>query len=253
MQPLFFIHGHPLLLFNKNNLFHIKVMNLHEIYLGLLTGIQNLSWAETLAVVFSIISVLFARANKVWLYPAGIAGILFSIYIFIGAEYKLYPDAALNLYYLIMSIYGWYFWLKKPPGKNRVPEKKQSGETPVTWCNKKEYLTASLIFIVLWGILYWWLDTYRINNVPLMDSFTSAMASTGMWLLAKRKVENWMAFIIADGVDILVFFVKHLILFCVLNIFYVIIAILGYMAWKKLYQERMKNSPHKARKPLIEK
>lgn len=214
-------------------------MTLHEIYHGLIAGIQNLSWAEAMAVIFSIISVLFARANNVWLYPTGIAGILFSIYIFVGAKYKLYPDAALNLYYLVMSIYGWYFWLKKPSDKNKLIPDKPEKETPVTWCNKKEYITAAVIFIVLWGGLFWWLDTYKINNVPVMDSFTSAMAATGMWLLAKRKVENWLALLIADGVDILVFFVKHLILFCVLNIFYVVIAILGYIAWKKIVEKRM--------------
>jgi nicotinamide mononucleotide transporter len=216
-------------------------MTYQELYQGLMAGIHNMSWAEALAVIFAIASVLFARANNIWVYPAGIAGILLSIYIFIGAEYKLYPDAALNLYYLVMSVYGWYFWLKKPPGKDTLQKSEKKEETPITWCNKREYFTAAVIFIVLWGILFWWLDTYKINNVPVMDSFTSAMAATGMWLLAKRKVENWIALLIADGVDIAVFFVKKLILFCGLNIFYVIIAILGYIAWKKLYQERMKN------------
>lgn len=220
-------------------------MTYQELYQGLMAGIHNMSWAEALAVIFAIASVLFARANNIWVYPAGIAGILLNIYIFIGAEYKLYPDAALNLYYLVMSVYGWYFWLKKPPRKDTLQKSEKTEETPITWCNKREYFTAAVIFIVLWGILFWWLDTYKINNVPVMDSFTSAMAATGMWLLAKRKVENWIALLIADGVDIAVFFVKKLILFCGLNIFYVIIAILGYIAWKKLYQERMKNSNRK--------
>lgn len=228
-------------------------MTYHELYHSLIAGIYNMSWQEALAVIFAVVSVLFARVNNIWVYPTGIAGILLSIYIFIGEEYKLYPDAALNLYYLVMSIYGWYFWSKIPSNGNKDITEKKKEETPITWCNKKEFLTASLIFIGLWGVLYWWLDTYKINNVPVMDSFTSAIEATGMWLLAKRKVENWIALMIGDGVDILVFFVKHLILFCVLNIFYVVIAILGYMAWKKLYQERMKNKPPRVQKPLIEK
>lgn len=213
-------------------------MIFHELYHEFTIGIQNLSWAEALAVIFSILSVLFARANNIWLYPTGIAGILLSIYIFIGEKYKLYPDAALNLYYLVMSVYGWYFWVRKPPDKNKSDLRKQERETPVTWCNKKEYITAAAIFIVLWGTLFWWLDTYKINNVPIMDSFTSSIEATGMWLLAKRKVENWLALMIGDGVDIIVFFVKHLILYCVLNIFYVIIAILGYIAWKKIVERK---------------
>lgn len=198
-------------------------MSPEDIYHGLLAGIENMSWVGAIAVVFAIISVFCAKANSIWVYPTGIVSILLSIFIFIGEEYKLYPDAALNLYYLIMSVYGWYFWSQNGA----------ENETPVTTCNRKEYVTATGLFIVLWVGLYWWLSTYNINNVPLMDSFTSAMAATGMWLLAKRKIENWIALLIADFVAIGMFYIKKLILFSFLNIFYVVIAILGYLAWKK--------------------
>lgn len=208
-------------------------MDLQEFYRILIASIENLSWLEAAAVVFAIISVFCAKANNIWVYPTGIAGILLSIYIFIDSKYKLYPDAALNLYYLVMSIYGWYFW-----SKNKGSEE----ETPITNCDKKEYITAALLFLVLWGGLYWWLSTYRINNVPLMDSFTSSMAATGMWLLAKRKIENWIALLIADFVAIGLFFYKSLLLFSLLNVFYVVIAILGYLAWKKWMKERQKVS-----------
>lgn len=215
-------------------------MTFHEIYQGLIAGIENLSWIEGFAVLFSIISVLCARANSIWVYPTGIAGILLSMYIFIGADYKLYPDAALNFYYLVMSVYGWYFWTRKQSRQdydNGRPDA-QEQETPITWCTRKELMIAAGIFIVLWIILYWWLSTYKINNVPIMDSFSSAMASAGMWLLAKRKVENWIALLIADFVDIGMFFVKKLILFSGLSIFYVVIAWLGYLAWKKRVRQR---------------
>lgn len=208
-------------------------MSPQEIYQHLIAGIENLSWIEGTAVVFAIISVLCAKANSVWVYPFGIGGILLSIYIFIGEEYKLYPDAALNLYYLVMSIYGWYFWTHKP----REGEKQ---ETPISWCSRKELITATAIFLIIWIILYWWLSTYKINNVPLMDSFSSAMACSGMWLLAKRKVENWIALLIADFVAIGMFFIKKLILFSFLNIFYVVIAWLGYLAWKRWVEKNKK-------------
>jgi nicotinamide mononucleotide transporter len=210
-------------------------MSYQEIYHGLVAGIQNMSWPEALAVVFSIISVLCARANSIWVYPTGIAAVLLSIYIFTRSAYKLYPDAALNLYYLVMSLYGWYFWVRGSRDKNTPGGK----ETPVTWCTGRELVTATGIFIVLWVILYLWLSTYRINNVPLMDSFSSAMACAGMWLLAKRKIENWIALLIADAVDIAMFFIKKLILFSGLNIFYVVIAVLGFLAWKKIRREAM--------------
>jgi nicotinamide mononucleotide transporter len=215
-------------------------MSYQEIYQGLLAGIAQMSWVEALAVICAIVSVLCARANHVGVYPAGILGILFSIYIFVGEQYKLYPDAALNLYYLVMSIYGWYFWTRRGSEKNAKVE----SPTPITWCTPRELLIAALGFLVLWTGLYFWLHTYQINNVPLMDSFSSAMACVGMWLLAKRKIENWIALLIADAVDVGMFFVKKLILFCGLNIFYVIIAILGFLTWKKLYARQKQRAAH---------
>lgn len=214
-------------------------MSYQEIYQGLIAGIINMSWVEGLAVILAIISVLAARANSIWVYPTGIVGILLSIYIFTGEAYKLYPDAALNLYYLVMSIYGWYYWAEGSRRKRAGNALQDSPrQTPVTWCTRRELITAAGIFVSLWVILYFWLSTYKINNVPLMDSFSSAMAASGMWLLAKRKVENWIALLIADAVDIGMFFIKKLILFCGLNIFYVVIAVLGFIAWKKLVQKK---------------
>lgn len=221
-------------------------MTFQEIYQGLLSGIENMSWVEGLAVVFAIISVLCARKNNIWVYPTGIAGILLSIYIFIGEKYKLYPDAALNMYYLVMSVYGWYYWLKKPADRKSSGNTAEATETPISWCTQKELITASVIFIVLWAILYWWLSTYKINNVPLLDSFCSAMAASGMWLLAKRKIENWIALLIADVVGIVLFFIKNLVLFSALNIFYVIIAILGFIAWRKIYSKNINSLAERA-------
>lgn len=208
-------------------------MHYEEIYQGLVTGLRHMSWVEALAVIFAIASVLCARANHIGVYPTGIASILLSIYIFVDQQYRLYPDAALNLYYLVMSVYGWYYWTKKPRGAAEA-----GAHTPVTWSSPRELLTAAALFGVLWAGLYYWLRTYHINNVPAMDAFSSAMACAGMWLLAKRKIENWLALLIADAVDIVMFFVKKLILFSALDVFYVVIAILGFLAWRKLCQPR---------------
>lgn len=210
-------------------------MDLHETYKGLLAGIENMSWPEVVAVIFAIISVLAARANSIWVYPTGILSILISIYIFTRAAYKLYPDVGLNLYYLVMSVYGWYIWTRKDKAQH---------ETPVSWCTRRELLIAAGIFTGLWIVLYLWLSTYKINNVPVLDSFCSSMACSGMWLLARRKIENWIALLIADAVAIPLFFIKKLVLFCALNIVYVVIAWLGFLAWKKIWkEERLAGAP----------
>lgn len=200
-------------------------MTPQEVLDGIIAGFNNIGWTEGLAVIFATISVLCSRANSIWVYPTGIISILLGISIFIDADYNLYPDAALNIYYLTMSIYGWYYWKK---GKKNTEK-----ETKITSCSTKELMIASSIFLVLWGALYWALSTYNINNVPMMDSFTSSIAASGMWLLAKRKIENWIAFFLADFVAIGLFFYKGLFLFSLLNVLYVVICVSGYRLWKK--------------------
>ncbi len=211
-------------------------MTMQEIAQALLAGLENMSWTEALAVAFAIVSVLCARANSVWVYPSGIAGILLSIWIFIGSAYRLYPDAALNAYYLVMSVYGWYVWTRRPPGG-------ESAQTPVSWCSRREWGFAILLFVLLWAGLYGWLSAYRINNVPFLDSFCSSLACAGMWLLARRKIENWLFLLAADAAAVPLYFYKHLLLFCGLNLFYVVIAWLGFLAWKKTHAREKARGP----------
>lgn len=192
----------------------------------ILNAARSMSWVEWSAVLLAVASVLYARANHIGVYPTGILSVILSIYLFTRSVNRLYPDAALNGYYLIMSVYGWYLWTPKDTKKR---------QTPVSWSTRRDILTALGIFLVLWVTLFWWLSTYRINNVPFLDSFSSALAACGMWLLARRKVENWLALLVADAVDIPLFFIKKLYLFCLLNIFYVVIAWMGYLAWKRIW------------------
>ncbi|HVB03366.1 MAG TPA: nicotinamide riboside transporter PnuC [Chitinophagaceae bacterium] len=199
-------------------------MIFHELFRGIVRDARQMSLPEILAVLFAVISVLYARINNILVYPSGIISILFSIYIFIQQQYRLYPDAGLNLYYLVMSIYGWYHWTRRD-SRHR--------ETPVSRCNRQEWITAGAWFFPIWLVLYVFLSKYHINNVPLLDSFVSASACTGMWLLARRKIENWLVLLISDAFGIPLYYIKHLYLISTLMLFYVVLAWLGYMAWKK--------------------
>ena len=135
---------------------------------------------EWAAVLLGVAEVLLAKVNNIWLYPTGIAGTFIGIYILLVAG--LYAESALNVYYLVMSVYGWYYWLK-----NR-------GEAPVkiTWTTRSEWTITVLIVFVGWGILYVILKNFTTSNVPVWDAWVSSTAWAGMWLLAKRKLENWI-------------------------------------------------------------
>jgi len=190
-----------------------------------LQQVAQTSWIEWLAVGFSVAEVLLARANKVALYPAGIIATLLSVYLFITSG--LYAESLLNGYYIFMSIYGWWYWVKK---KDKPP-------VPITFTDKKEWQTVAAIVAGGFIVLYLTLKNFTPSTVPLCDAFVSATAWAGMWLLAKRKVENWILLNISNAVAIPLLFYKHLPLYAALTIFLFVVAVQGYFQWKKLVKK----------------
>lgn len=190
-----------------------------------LQQVAQTSWIEWLAVGFSVAEVLLARANKVALYPAGIIATLLSVYLFIISG--LYAESLLNGYYIVMSIYGWWYWVKK---KDKPP-------VPITFTNKKEWQTVAAIVAGGFIVLYLTLKNFTPSTVPLCDAFVSATAWAGMWLLAKRKVENWILLNISNAVAIPLLFYKHLPLYAALTIFLFVVAVQGYFQWKRLVKK----------------
>jgi len=190
-----------------------------------LQQVAQTSWIEWLAVGFSVAEVLLARANKVALYPAGIIATLLSVYLFIISG--LYAESLLNGYYIVMSIYGWWYWVKK---KDKPP-------VPITFTDKKEWGTVAAIVAGGFIVLYLTLENFTPSTVPFCDAFVSATAWAGMWLLAKRKVENWILLNISNAVAIPLLFYKHLPLYAALTIFLFVVAVQGYFQWKKLVKK----------------
>jgi nicotinamide mononucleotide transporter len=187
--------------------------------------LQQTTLLEWLAVILGVAEVLWARVNNVWLYPAGIAGTLIGIYLLLIAG--LYAESALNVYYLVMSIYGWIFWLSKN-GKQEVK---------ISWCNKREWTITLLIVFAGWAILYVLLKEFTTSNVPFWDSFASATAWAGMWLLARRKIENWVLLNISNLVAIPLLFYKKLPMLALLTLFLFVIAFWGYFDWAAIYKK----------------
>lgn len=190
--------------------------------LDLLYGqIKATSLLEWIAVGFGVTEVLLARKNKVLLYPAGIIGILCSGFLLIDA--KLYAETLLSGYYLVMSVYGWAMWKNRSQsGANRI-SRSTASDQKITW----------IIAIGGYAFLYLMLTNFTDSDVPIMDAFVSATAWAGMWLLAKRKLENWIWLNISNIVAIPLLYHKQLILFSLLTLFLFVVAIFGYFDWKK--------------------
>ena len=180
-----------------------------------------LQWA---AVILGVAEVLFAKANKIWLYPTGIAGTLLSIYILF--ESGLFAESLLNGYYVVMSVYGWWYWRKR----------KYLPEVKISWCNYRDWITAVAITVAGFTLLYLLLKNLTPSTVPAWDAWVSATAWAGMWLLARRKIENWLLLNISNLFAIPLLMYKKLPLFAGLTVFLFIIAIFGFVDWIKMYR-----------------
>ncbi|MBC7401303.1 MAG: nicotinamide mononucleotide transporter, partial [Mucilaginibacter sp.] len=142
--------------------------------------VQHTTPWEWAAVILGVIEVLLAKVNNILLYPTGIAGTLIGIYILLMAG--LYAESALSVYYVVMSVYGWIYWIKK---RDEPPVK-------ISWSTRKEWIVTLLIVFVGWAVLYLLLKNFTGSTVPVWDSCVSSTAWAGMWLLARRKLENWI-------------------------------------------------------------
>ena len=201
-------------------------MNLHYWLQLLAEQLKETGWLQWLAVLFGVAEVLLAKRNNVLLYPAGLIGTLLSIVLLLEA--KLYAETLLNLYYIVMSIYGWWFWLKK---RDEPP-------VPISYTTKNEWLVCLLITAGGWAILFLAIKNYTDSNVPGWDALVSSTAWAGTWLLARRKIENWLVLNLSNLFAVPLLFYKNLPLFALLTVFLFVVAIFGYFDWKKIYQNR---------------
>jgi nicotinamide mononucleotide transporter len=204
-------------------------MNFQAIYQSLLDGIHAMSWLEIVAALFGAISVICSKQNSIWLYPTGLVSTGIYTYLLSREQFKLYAEATLNAYYFIMSVYGWYHWAHKD----------QQQHTPsVTWASRREWVTSILIAGIGWAVFYVLLKNFSNSDVPVADAFVSATACAGMWLLAKRRIENWIVLNISNLAAIPLLFHKKLLPTALLTIFLFIVAVMGYFSWKKIWEEQ---------------
>ncbi len=205
----------------------LAAMDLNEFLVKFLSDLLSTSVVEIFGVVFGMISVVLANRNHVWLYPTGIVGTVLSIYVMFNA--KLYAESALNMYYFIMSVYGWWRWHKNKENKSAVA---------ISMNDRTDWLITAAIVVLGWVALYFVLSTLTDSDVPMLDAIVSSAAWAGMWLLARHKVQNWILLNISNAIAIPLLIYKGLAFYAILTLFLFIVAVFGYFRWKRLYYKQ---------------
>jgi nicotinamide mononucleotide transporter len=180
---------------------------------------------EIIAVIFGLLSVWFAKKDNILVFPTGLVSTF--IYAYLLWQWELLGDSMINVYYFVMSIYGWYHWTRK---------KGDTIEFPIATMTNKEKITAVIIFvstIVFVIIVYLYFSKFT-NWYSYVDTFLTAVFFVGMWLMAKRKIENWIFWIIGDIISIPLYFAKGYTFTSFQFLIFTIIAVYGYLEWKEI-------------------
>lgn len=193
-----------------------------DILQGIFEGIKELSILEVLGVFFGLLSVIYAKKESILVFPTGIISVL--IYVYICFNARLYADMSINAYYFVMSVYGWYYWSRKDDAKHN---------TPITTNTKKDWIWSITILLVSFVVLSQLLIHFTDSDVPIIDALTTSIFFVGMQLMARKKIENWLAWIIGDFISIPLYYYKGLVLTSFQFFVFFIIAIFGYLSWKK--------------------
>lgn len=202
-------------------------MPIQEIFEQFITGLKATTVPEYIAVFAGIASVWYSKKENILVYPTGLLNTI--IYIWLSFKYHLLGEASVNFYYTIMNIYGWYLWTRK--------DARQQTLVQIQFSDKKEWLQQLLFFTFFYCVIFFALQylkkDFAPGAIPWADALASASAFTGMWLMAKKKVESWYWWIITNICGMPLYFVKGLVFTSVYYFVLLLLAISGWAEWRK--------------------
>ncbi|MEO1051346.1 MAG: nicotinamide riboside transporter PnuC [Bacteroidota bacterium] len=205
-------------------------MNFESVLEQILDYATKLSLAELTGLIAGFLAVMFLIRNNVWTWPAGIVYVLVSFFIF--AKAKLWGDFSLHIVFLVLNSYGWYYWV--------YGKKKEENDVPITHSSNKSLIIV--LFLSLAGCYLFGLGLKHIhfalpiepNDLPYWDGITSALSVTGIWLTARKKIDNWYYWFVVDVLSTGIYFYKGLYFYSFLYLIYIGMAVSGFFSWRKM-------------------
>ena len=179
---------------------------------------------EIIAVFFGFLSVWFSKQNNILVFPTGMISTL--IFVYLLFKWVLLGDMMINGYYFIMSLYGWYIWTRRDNDEQVTPISRMS------FNEKKVSIAIFLATLVFVYLVYQIFDKWT-SWVAYVDTVTTGIFFVGMWLMARRKLEHWIFWIIGDIISVPLYFYKGFTFTSLQYLGFTFIAIFGYIAWKK--------------------
>ena len=207
-------------------------MSPETLYQSFIEGLLQTSALEFIAVLAGIASVWFSKKEHILVYPVGLINT--TIFVYISIKGHLLGEASVNIYYTLVSIYGWWLWTRKNDQEQIILH--------IQFSSKKEILQQLLFFTGFYTVLYTALlfsqASFAPGAIPWADALSSAAAYTGMWLMAKKKVESWYWWIATNICSIPLYFVKGYVFTSVQFVVLLVLAVAGLLEWRKKAQTK---------------
>lgn len=187
---------------------------------------------QTLEIIGTFVGLIYLWLEykaSIYLWIASI--VMPAIYLVVYYQAGLYADFGINIYYLVVAVYGWFLWKY---GHTATNDANNTCELPVTHVPRKHLLPLTLIFLTSFLLIAYLLIHFTDSNVPWLDSLTTALSIIGMWMLARKYLEQWWVWIAVDVISAGLYIYKDLNFTAALYALYAIIAIFGYLKWKKM-------------------
>ncbi|MDD3357078.1 MAG: nicotinamide riboside transporter PnuC [Dysgonamonadaceae bacterium] len=189
---------------------------------------------EIIAVVFGVLSVWYAHKENIWVFPLGIINVLIYIYICISA--RLYANAGINVVYFLTNVYGWYMWSRTNEDQESLQISRNTNKQNALWL---------LSAIILYGIIVWILraanqdDPEYLNSIlPWIDGLNTSFFLCATFLMALKKIENWLFWIAGNIISIPIYFSQELYFTSLQYAIFLVIAIMGWREWNTRWKER---------------
>ena len=197
-------------------------------------------WLDIVTTVLGLAYILLEYRASLWMWVVGFA--MQALGIVLYYQKGLYADCGMEFYYLSMTVYGYWKWVRgnhrdrsfDTSADSSDPQPTNLGGLEITHIPLRLLACWSVIMAAVWALIYWLLVTYTNSNVPLADSFTTALSLVGIWALAHKYLEQWFIWIAVDVVTSILYFYKDIPFKASLYALYVIIAIFGYMKWRRM-------------------
>jgi len=209
-----------------------------SVFNQILASALEMGWLQWLAFIFGIIYVILAARENIWCWPVGLASVVIAFFVYADPEIRLYSDALLQVFYAIMSVYGWWLWTRtKNIGGESEPESESESKLAIReWPIHRHllFLIIGLILAVIWGKVC---EVYFGAELPYIDAATTVFSLVATYMVTQKILENWLYWIVIDVVCIFVYLHRELYLFSIMFLIYTVVAVIGYYNWRKEYRE----------------